>query len=102
MIVKASSTRAIWLWIAFAGSGTTLGTAFEARKKVDWALIIAQRVLKAITKDFAMVSKHSGRLWLMVQNYTQCSLDLAGKMVGFNYYYQPEDVRPATVQSYYK
>ena len=94
MIVKASSNEGDMVMDCFAGSGTTLGAAFEAGRK--WIGVDnSPESLKAILKRFVHGLEAYGD-YVNVQNYTQCSLDLAGKC-GFNIYTN-EDTS-ATVQS---
>ncbi len=77
MIVEASSNDDDIVMDCFAGSGTTLGAAFETGRKwigVDNSI----ESLKAILKRFVHGLETYGD-YINTQNYTQCSLDLMEK-----------------------
>ena len=77
MIVEASSNDGDIVMDCFAGSGTTLGAAFETGRK--WIGVDnSPESLKAILKRFVHGLEAYGD-YVNTQNYTQYSLDLMEK-----------------------
>lgn len=93
MIVEASSNKGDLVMDCFAGSGTTLGAAFETGRQ--WIGVDnSPESLKAILKRFVHGLETYGD-YVNTTDYMQCSLDLMDKC-GFSIFTSKD--RAATVQ----